>query len=147
MRLQSKLLVDYTAEQVTDFFYHPSSLAKWDKSVTEMIPISNAANATHAAFDTIAPSGKRMNYEVIELNADKSVKIKLLNSKMFKQAIWHFQFVPVGQTTEIICSVHIKLRLLYIFLYPVLYFNRSALLRDLRFLRDALDENYRTEQV
>jgi Polyketide cyclase / dehydrase and lipid transport len=145
MHLRSKLQVDYTVDQVTSFFYHPSSLAKWDKSVAQMIPGSTSETVTGSTFDTIAPSGMKMNYEIIEFDSERSVKIKLNDSKMFKKAVWHFQFDPIGAGTEITCHVYFTTRLLYIFLYPVLYFNRSALLRDLGFLKTALEENYKAE--
>ena len=143
MHLQSKILVEQNIKQVTDFFYEPSSLAKWDRSVTEMIPASSSENAVGATFDTIAPSGMKMNYEIIEFNSERSVKIKLKNSKMFKTAIWHFEFEPVEERTLIACHIYFTARLKYIFLYPVLYFTRSALLRDLNFLKEALDKNYK----
>ena len=142
MHLKSKILVDQNLEQVIKFFYEPGSLAKWDRSVAEMIPMSSAGNSVGSTFDTIAPSGMRMNYEIIEFDRERSVKIKLNNSKMFKTAIWHFQFEPIGERTEISCGVYVSVRSWYIFLYPVLYFTKSALLRDLNFLRVALDEEY-----
>ncbi|HEV8083147.1 MAG TPA: SRPBCC family protein [Chitinophagaceae bacterium] len=144
MRLQSKILVEQNIEQVTKFLYEPSSLAKWDRSVSEMIPVSSSGQPVGSTFDTIAPSGMKMNYEVIEFDSERSVKIKLNNSKMFKTAIWHFQFDPIDKRTEITCNVFIRVRFLYIFLYPVLYFSKSALLRDLTFLKTALNENCKT---
>ena len=141
MHLQSKILVEQNIKQVTDFFYHPASLAKWDKSVAEMIPTSSGINAVGSTFDTIAPSGMKMNYEISEFNSERSVKIKLNNSKMFKTAIWHFEFEPAEEKTLITCHVYFTTRLKYIILYPLLYLNKSALLRDLNFLKKALDEN------
>jgi hypothetical protein len=147
MHLQSKILVEQNIKLVTDFFYEPSSLAKWDRSVMEMIPISSDTNAVGSTFDTIAPSGMRMNYEVIEMKSERSVKIKLNNSKMFKTATWHFEFAPVEEKTLITCHVYFTPRLKYFILYPVLYFTRSALLRDLNFLKEALDKNYGSAPV
>jgi hypothetical protein len=146
MHLQSKLQVDYTIDQVTNFFYEPSSLAKWDRSVAQMIPASPSGTAVGSTFDTIAPSGMKMNYEIIEFDSERSVKIQLNNSKMFKKAVWHFQFDPIGTGTVITCHVYFTLRLLYIFLYPVLYFNKQALSRDLVFFKTALEENYQLIQ-
>ena len=131
MHLQSKLKVDYTIEQVTKFFYEPSSLTKWDRSVAQLIPVSSSGVAVGSTFDTIAPSGMKMNYEVIEFDSERSVKIRLNNSKMFKKAVWHFQFDPIDTGTVVICHVYFTLRLPYFFLYTVLYFNKQALLRDL----------------
>lgn len=146
MRLQLKLQVDYSVEEVTNFFYEPSSLAKWDKSVVEMIPVSSPGMPFGSTFDTIAPSGMRMHYRIIEFDSGKSVKIALLHSKMFKKAVWRFQFNPLQERTEIICSVCFSLRLPYLFLYPVLYFCRPALLRDLRFFEEALG-NYKLKNT
>jgi len=142
MHLQSKILVEQSIDQVTKFFYEPTSVAKWDRSVAEMIPTSSSGQAVGSTFDTIAPSGMRMNYEIVEFDSERSVKIRLNNSKMFRTALWHFQFDPVGDKTEITCNVFFTLRPRYLYLYPVLYFNRSALLRDLTFLKAALEENY-----
>jgi hypothetical protein len=141
MHLQSKILAEQNIDQVTNFFYHPASLAKWDRSVKEMVPTSSSAYLVGATFDTIAPSGMRMNYEIIEFDSERSVKIKLNNSKMFKTAIWHFEFEPVEEGTQITCHVYFDLRFKYFLLYAVLYLNKSALLRDLKFLKEALDKN------
>ena len=145
MHLQSKLKVDYTIEQVTKFFYEPSSLTKWDRSVAQLIPVSSSGVAVGSTFDTIAPSGMKMNYEVIEFDSERSVKIRLNNSKMFKKAVWHFQFDPIDTGTVVICHVYFTLRLPYFFLYTVLYFNKQALLRDLGYFKTALEENYRSK--
>jgi hypothetical protein len=145
MHLQSKIQVDYTIDQVTKFFYEPSSLAKWDRSVAQIIPVSNSGTAIGSTFDTIAPSGMKMNYEIIEFDSERSIKIQLNNSKMFKRAIWHFQFDPINNGTAITCHVYFTLRLPYFFLYPVLYFNKQALTRDLGFFKTALKENYQTK--
>jgi len=54
MHLQSQLDVDYSIDQVTKFFYEPSSLAKWDRSVAQMIPASTSGPAVwHFQFDPI----------------------------------------------------------------------------------------------
>ena len=141
MHLQSKILAEQSIDQVKSFFYEPSSLAKWDKSVAEMIPTAATENAVGSTFDTISPTGMRMNYEVIELN-DRSVTIQLNNSKMFKKAIWHFEFEPVGEKTLVSCHVYFTMMLKYAFLYPVLYLNKKALFRDLKFFKAELDKNY-----
>ncbi len=142
MHLQSKILVDQDIEQVTNFFYEPSTLAKWDKSVAEMIPVSGTTDAVGSTFDTISPSGMRMNYEIIEFNSDRSVKIQLNNSKMFKKAIWHFEFEPVEEKTLVTCHVYFTMMPKYAIMYPVLYLNKRALFRDLNFFKEALNKNY-----
>lgn len=141
MHLHSSIIVKQHIEEVTQFFLEPTSLAKWDRSVAAMIPTSGNVNSAGATFDTIAPSGMKMSYEVIEMNPPHSVKILLTKSKMFKNAVWHFEFEPETTGTKIICHVYFTLRFLYAFLYPVLYFNKGALLRDLHFFQTALEEN------
>ncbi len=142
MHLQSKILVEQNIEQVTAFFYEPSSLAKWDRSVAEMIPTSSAENAVGSTFDTIAPSGMKMNYEIIEFNSGRSVKIQLNNSKIFRKAIWHFEFEPIGKKTQVTCHVYFTTMLKYAIMYPVLYLNKRALFRDLSFFKEVLNEDY-----
>jgi hypothetical protein len=140
MHLRSSIVVKESLQDVIAFFYHPSSLALWDRSVAEMRPGPGSTNTAGAQFDTIAPSGMIMTYEVIDLDPNgRSVKILLKNSKMFKKAVWHFQFEPEPVGTKVICHIHFALRPLYWFLYPVLFVNKSALLRDLKFFQLALD--------
>lgn len=141
MHLQSKIWVDQNIEQVTNFFYDPSTLPKWDRSVAAMIPTSQTPDRAGATFETIAPSGMKMNYEIIEFDSERSVKILLTNSRMFRRAVWHFQFDPDKDGTRISCHIYFTLRVQYLFLYPVLYFNRKALTRDLNFLKTALNNN------
>src|SRR5262245_20914823 len=57
MHLQSKIWVRQNVEQVTKFFYAPDSLAKWDRSVAQMIPGTVDTNKAGATFETISPSG------------------------------------------------------------------------------------------
>src|SRR5258705_12695276 len=110
MHLQSKIWVDQNIEQVTKFFYDPSSLPKWGRSVPAMISTSQTPDRPGATFETIAPSGMKMNYEIIEFDSDRSVKILLTNSRMFKRAIWHFQFDPKKDGTQISCHIYFTLR-------------------------------------
>src|SRR5215471_14695010 len=140
MHLKSSIIVKEALEEVITFFYDPTSLPQWDRSVAEMIPQSKGSEISGATFDTIAPSGMKMTYEIIEMDpAGRSVKILLTKSKMFKKAIWHFEFDPVANGTKVTCHIIFALRPLYYFLYPVLYFNKHALLRDLNFFQVALD--------
>jgi hypothetical protein len=140
MHLKSSIIVKESLKDVIDFFYHPSSLAQWDRSVAEMIPQSQGNETTGPTFDTIAPSGMKMTYEVIEMDpAGRSVKILLTKSNMFKKAIWHFEFDPTASGTQVTCHIYFTLKFLYYFLYPVLFFNKNALLRDLKFFQIALD--------
>jgi hypothetical protein len=142
MHLQSKIWVDQNIERVTGFFYDPASLPKWDRSVSEMIPTSQTSDSVGSTFDTIAPSGLKMSYKIIEFESSKrSVKILLTHSKMFKRAIWHFHFDPEKNGTQISCHIYFTPRFQYFFLYPVLYVNKNALLRDLNFLKVSLNKN------
>ena len=146
MHLQSSIKVKQPIEKVLQFFYEPTSLAKWDRSVAEMIPITNEGTKEGAIFQTIALSGMKMVYEVIEMTNERDVKILLKNSKMFKKAIWQFQFDPTGDGTNVTCHIYFSLRPLYFFLYPVLFVTKKALLRDLNFFRDALTERFKNEE-
>ena len=142
MHLQSKIWEDQDIEQVTKFFYDLTTLPKWDRSVAAVIPTSQTPGRVGATFETIAPSGMKMNYRVIEFDSDRRVKILLTNSRMFKRAVWQFRFDSEKDGTQISCHIYFTLRFQYLFLYPVLYFNRKALTRDLNFLKTALNNNY-----
>ena len=83
----------------------------------------------------------KMSYRIVDLEYGRSTKILLTDSKMFKEAIWHFEFDPAADGTKITCHVYFKLRFVYLFFLPVLYFNKSALTRDLAYFKTALNEN------
>ena len=69
MHLEKYIDVTQGVELVSEFFFNPSSLAKWDKSVKEVVltPTNPSPTGIGATFDTIAPSGLRMSYRVHEL--------------------------------------------------------------------------------
>ena len=71
-----------------------------------MIPQSKGTDTGGAKFDTFAPSGMKMTYEVIDLGPNGcSVKILLTESKMFKKAIWHFEINPRIQLAQKLLAI------------------------------------------
>ena len=140
MHLKSEIIVPQHIEDVSKFFFEPSNLSKWDRSVAKVIPASSIAGSENT-FVTVAPAGMKMGYRVLELEYGKSTKILLTDSKMFREAIWHFEFAAVREGTKITCHIYFKPRLKYVFLSPILWLNKHALLRDLEFLKIALEKN------
>ena len=69
-------------------------------------------------------------------------RLELLNSRMFKKAIWRMQFDAVSTGTRITCGVDFTLRFLYLFLMvPLVVLQKSALRRDLTYLKRALESS------
>jgi hypothetical protein len=105
MHLQSEIIVSQNIEQASKFFYEPSNLSKWDRSVAEVILPSHSPAVAGNTFGTIAPSGMKMSYRIIEFEYVKNAKILLTESRMFKEAIWQFLFNAVAEGTKITCHI------------------------------------------
>jgi hypothetical protein len=147
MHLESSVVVSQTIDQVWAFFVDPANLPKWDRSVATVIPTSPDIAGVGSTFDTIAPSGMRMSYRIIDIMPEQRASIRLVSSTMFKEALWTFIFEPVADEVRIICQVDLSPRLRYSFLIPVLLFTyKHAFRRDLTCLKQAL-ENYEAEKA
>lgn len=140
MHFTSDVVVERSQHQVAAFLAEPANLAKWDRSVARVVPTSQGTTAVGFTFDTIAPSGLRSSYRITEHVPQKRTSIALEGSRMFNEAVWRmtYEAVPIG--TRIQCDVDFTLRPRYWFLIiPLLLTQRSALRRDLTFLKDAIE--------
>lgn len=150
VHLHSSIIVPQPPEQVWALFEDPYFLPKWDRSVAEIIPTSGDHHAAVGfTFDTIAPKkpwqkeGLRMSYRITENIPGYQTKIKLESSPMFKEAVWtmRFEAAPNGGAL-ITCLVDLELKLRYIFMAPLLWLNKSALLTDLSILKGVIAQHY-----
>ena len=140
MHLESSMGVRQTVERVWAFFVDPANLPKWDRSVATVIVPSPNNVGVGSTFDTLAPSGMRMSYRVTEFVPKQRISIRLVNSNMFKEALWTFKFEPIAGAVRIICRVDLIPRLRYSFLIPVLLLTyKAAFRRDLTYLKQALE--------
>jgi hypothetical protein len=149
MHLEMNVVVPQTAKQVWDLFNDPYFLVKWDRSVEQIIPTSQSpAGAVGFTFDTIAPLKKgqknplRMSYRIVEFVPDYQTKIKLENSPMFKEAIWTMRIEPATDGTLITCLLDLKVKPVWFFMAPIIYFNKKAIMIDLDYLKKAIAQNY-----
>ncbi len=85
-----------------------------------------------------------MSYRIIENIPGYQTKIALQNSPMFKEAIWTMRFEPAPGGTLITCLVDLTVKLRYVFMMPLLWLNKGALLTDLSILKDVIAEQYTT---
>jgi hypothetical protein len=142
MHLESSVVVSQALERVWAFFVDPANLPRWDRSVATVIPTSPSTVGAGATFDTIAPSGMRMSYRVTDLVPRQRAEIRLVNSNMFKEALWTFIFEPLAEGVRINCQVDFTPRLRYSFLTPVLLLTyKDAFRRDLTYLKQALEND------
>ena len=59
MQLSSSIVVPQDIEQVWLFLSDPLTAPRWDRSVADVVPLSNAPVGVGYEAMTIAPSGKR----------------------------------------------------------------------------------------
>ena len=149
MRLEASIVVPQTNEQVWRFFEDYSNLAKWDRSVAQVVPTSAAPFGVGSTFDTIAPArkssgkeGLRMSYRVTEYMPNHHVNILLTYSPMFTFAEWVIATESLSEGVRITCQLDFALRPRRSFLLPVLLLTyRGAFRRDLTYLKQAIEQN------
>jgi hypothetical protein len=143
--LETSITVPYSKEQVWAVFNDPFFVAKWDRSVQEVIPISTDPIGVGYRIETIAPKrpgqdeGLRMSYRIIEYQPYR-VAILLEQSDMFHNAKWITQVDDAPQGSLITQTMDAEVRLKYFYLVPILLFNRQALVTDMEYMRAALDK-------
>lgn len=150
MHLQAAIVVARTNEQVWSFFTDPSNLAKWDRSVAQVILTSSEPFGVGSTFDTIAPvpksrsrqEGVRMSYRITQYVPNRQMHIRLTNSRMFNYAEWIMATETIAAGVRITCHLECSLNLRYSFLLPILLLTyRGAFRRDLTSLKQAIEQN------
>jgi hypothetical protein len=142
MHFEAHVDVNRSPKAVAAFFEVPQNLARWDRSVARVEPMSTGGSSGDVAFDTVAPSGMRMSYRVTEHVPGRYWTIDLVSSRMFKSAIWGMRCDPSASGSRLTCEVDFTLRPLYCFLaLPLLMTQRKALARDLESLRKAIESD------
>src|SRR5258706_8899285 len=148
MHLQAAIVVGQTNDQVWRFFSDASNLARWDRSVAQVILTSLEPFGVGSTFDTIAPvrksrslkEGLRMSYRITEYMPNQQMKTLLTNSSMFTYAEWIMTTEDVSEGVRITCQLDCTLRLWYSFLLPVLLLTyKGAFRRDLTYLKQAIE--------
>jgi hypothetical protein len=89
MQFTSEVVVERSRSQVAAFFAEPNNLAKWDRSVAQVIPTAEGTAAVGFTFDTIAPSRLRMSYRITDHVPEESTSVALESSPKFRDAIWY----------------------------------------------------------
>lgn len=155
MHLQAAIVVGQTNDQVWKFFSDASNLARWDRSVAQVILTSPEPFGVGSTFDTIAPvrksrslkEGLRMSYRITEYVPNQQMKTLLTNSSLFTYAEWIMTTEPISEGVRITCQLNCLLRLRYSFLFPVLLLTyKGAFHRDLTYLKQAIEQNERANQ-
>ncbi len=150
MQLAANILIERSPEQVWANLGDPANVAKWDRGVAKVEETSTAPRGVGFEFDTIAhdrlhlPDQGRMSYRISEVNPEAGRCVVELtsrtgNAQFFKTAAWRFEVQPAGQGTLLTCTAEFALRLRYLFLAPLLYLKKDAILMDLTLLKSAIE--------
>lgn len=154
MHVQASIVVAQTNEQVWSFFSDLSNLAKWDRSVAQVVPTSPEPLGVGSTFETMAPvptsgsrkEGLRMSYCITEYRPNRQVVARLTHSRMFTCAEWIMATEPLATGVRITCHLQYSVNLRYSFLLPMLLLtSRGALRRDLTYLKQAIEQDARYE--
>ena len=141
--MATEVFVDRPLDQVRAFFADVNSLVLWDRSVCKVVSISSSPFEVGARFATIGPfrgghEGKRSEYQVIAVDGDES-KVELVNSPLFKSAVWTTRLAAKGNGTIVECEMDMSTDLLRAPIGLLLKPNARAIATDLQFLKRAIE--------
>jgi hypothetical protein len=96
------------------------------------------------------PEKSKMTYRITGADPVKGCRVRLIstdgNARYFRNAEWIFNVWPDPEGALITCTARFTLRLAYLFLAPVLFCARNAILRDLTYLKNAIEnESFSTD--
>jgi hypothetical protein len=145
MHLESQIVIHRQPADVWAFLGSIENVAKWDRGVVRTTATKVAAEGVGTEFSTFARADSdwgKMSYRVVEASPDHC-KLQLTsrdgNARIFRSGCWTFRIEAHPEGTLVRCCVDFSLRLRYLFLAPLLYGKRSAVLTDLEFLKRAIE--------
>jgi len=141
--MAGEVFIDRPPDQVRTFFADVNSLVLWDRSVSKVISNPSDPLGVGARFATIGPfrggrEGKRSEYRVVAVAGDES-KAELVNSPIFKSAVWTMRLAAKGNGTTVECEMDMSTDLLRAPIGLLLKLNEKAILADLQFLKRAIE--------
>lgn len=141
--LAEEVFIGRSLDQVRGFFADAESLVRWDRSVSKVIWDPSTPFAVGAKFATIGPSrggreGKRTEYLVAAIDGDEC-KAVLVNSPIFKLAIWTMRLTAKGHGTTVECEMEMSTDMLRAPIGFLLRLNANAIATDLQFLKRAIE--------
>ena len=84
-----------------------------------------------------------MSYRIKETNPTGRCVVELTsktgNARYFRSCEWRFDTQPILSGTLLTCSAAVSIRWKYLWLAPLLYMKRKAILMDLEFLKTAIE--------
>jgi hypothetical protein len=145
MRLAGKVHCRTDLATAWAFFADPRNLARWDRSVAQVVMTRETPNGLGTAFDTIGPAragkqGLKTSYEVVLIDEPRRADVEVTHSNLFSFARWRTELVPDAVGVWVICEIDCHLKGPWRAITPVLALTKGAILRDLGYLKDALEQ-------
>ena len=150
MELVSCIAIDCPPARVWAFLDDPANIAQWDRGVARVEQSMTLPRGVGFEFDTIAhdslnlPDQGRMSYRItISDSSSHRCVVQLTsrtgNARYFVSAEWRFEVDAQGEGSRLTCTAAFILRRRYFLLAPLLYLKRNAILKDLEFLKKAVE--------
>lgn len=150
MRLESTIIIHRRPEEVGRFLSDIANVEKWDRGVGSSRAISGSPGVGFE-FETLgrseapfkSPEKARMTYRIVQAEPDRctvALTSSVGNARFFKTAKWQFRLSPAPEGSLLTCCADFTLRWRYIFLAPIFYLNKRAILMDLKALKQTLEE-------
>jgi hypothetical protein len=156
VRLESSIAIHRPPEIVWAFLGDVSNLPKWDRGVARAVEAQQTQAAmapgegyefhteAHAISPGNASDNGRMAYRVASVDAEAQRCIVDLtsrtgNARFFRRARWIFQVTPTLSGSRVTCAVEFKLRPVYFFMVPLLWFTQGAIHLDLENLKRVIE--------
>ncbi len=147
MRITTTLNVPQPLDNVWAFSADPMAQKKWDRSVADVDITSPPPIGVGSTFKTIGPArrgrpGIITSYRITEFEPVTHATVEVLDSPTLRRAVWDFTFTPTENGTHVEWNIELVPKPRYFVFGIVLRLNRAQLVRDMRWFREALDEQY-----
>lgn len=140
MELRAQVDISRPVNQIWSFFMDLSNLPRWDQGVAT-VEVTSDTGGIGTTFDTIGHNGRRISYEVTELEEDYRHK-SVTQSGEFNWAEWDFTLVPNGTGTTVTCLSRFSLRPRFALLAPALrLLGGRGVRRDLAALKRIIEQD------
>jgi hypothetical protein len=147
VRITTTLDVPQPLDDVWAFSADPMTQKLWDRSVADVEITSPLPVGEGSTFKTIGPArsgrpGIITSYRIAAFEPATHATVEVVESATLRRAVWDFNFTSTGTGTHIEWKIELVPKPRFFFLGILLRLNRAQLVRDMRWFRTALDEQY-----
>lgn len=138
--LTASTVADVPFAEIDPIFLHPGGLPLWDESVARVEMHSAGPFGPGFRFDTIGPRREKRSAYVATDVTPAMWRTELVNSRLLAAAAWTMRFEPLAGQTRVTCTVEMRFRCWCTPLALLFRWLTPRVNRDMRLLKDAIEQ-------